>query len=79
MPSHMGVDVDRLAYRLHRPIAYGCQIRAHGPLTDAALHYLIAKIPPWAPLPEWARTLWLSDKGVESLLRCCLVQSPLVG
>jgi hypothetical protein len=26
-PSHMGVDVDGLAYPLHRPTIYNCQTR----------------------------------------------------
>jgi hypothetical protein len=29
-PSHVGVDVDRLAYPLHRPTVHSCQMREQG-------------------------------------------------
>jgi hypothetical protein len=77
--SHVGVDVFIPVCRLHHHITYGCQTRAHGTLTDATLLYLIAKLLLGVLLPEWARTLWLSNKGVESMVRRRLVQSPCVG
>jgi hypothetical protein len=36
-PSHMGVDVDEIAYPLHRPMAYSCQTRGHGLLPGVVL------------------------------------------
>jgi hypothetical protein len=36
-PSHMGVDVNGLAYPLHRPTAHSCQTRGQGLLPGAAL------------------------------------------
>jgi hypothetical protein len=78
-PSHVGVDADRLAYHLHCPTASGCQTRAHGPLTDATLLYLVIKLLLRVSLPEQARTLHFLDKGVESLVRHHLVQSSRVG
>jgi hypothetical protein len=77
--SHMGVDANRLAYRLHRPTTYGCQTRVQGPLTDSVLFHLVAKLLLMVLLPNRAHTLRLSDKGIESLVRCCLVQSPAWG
>jgi hypothetical protein len=35
--SHVGVDVDRPSYPLHRPSAYGCQMRLQSSLFDTAL------------------------------------------
>jgi hypothetical protein len=37
MPSHMGVDVDMLAYPLHRATVYSRQTKGHGLLSGAAL------------------------------------------
>jgi hypothetical protein len=78
-PPHMGVDVDGAAYCLHRPTAYGCQPMVQGPLTDAALLYLVTKLLLWVPLLERTHTLRLSDKGVEFLVKHCLVQLPHAG
>jgi hypothetical protein len=36
-PTHVGVDVDGLAYPLHCPMACGCQMRGHGLLPGAIL------------------------------------------
>jgi hypothetical protein len=36
-PFHMGVDVDWLAYPLHRPTVRRCQTRRHGFLLDTIL------------------------------------------
>jgi hypothetical protein len=38
-PSHMGVDVDGLAYPLHCPTVYGRQTRGQGFLSGAALSH----------------------------------------
>jgi hypothetical protein len=38
-PSHMEVDVDRLAYPLHRHTVYGRQTRGQSFLSGAALSY----------------------------------------
>jgi hypothetical protein len=35
--SHVGVDVDRLAYPLHRPTVCSCQTRGHGLLPSTIL------------------------------------------
>jgi hypothetical protein len=51
----------------------------HGPLTDAALLYLVIKLLLWVPLLERTHTLRLSDKGVEFLVKHGLVQLPHVG
>jgi hypothetical protein len=34
-PSHMGADVDGVAYFLHRPMVYNCQMRGQRFLTGA--------------------------------------------
>jgi hypothetical protein len=36
-PSHMGINVDGLAYPLHRPMAHSCQMRGRGLLSSAIL------------------------------------------
>jgi hypothetical protein len=36
-PAHVGVDVDGLAYPLHRPMACDCHTRGHGVLPGAVL------------------------------------------
>jgi hypothetical protein len=56
-PSHMGVDVDGLAYPLHHPTAYGCESRAQSPLSDTSLLYLVTKLLLMEPLPKLAHTL----------------------
>jgi hypothetical protein len=38
-PAHVGIDVDGLAYPLHRPMACGCQTRGQGLLPGTALSY----------------------------------------
>jgi hypothetical protein len=38
-PSHVGVDVDRLAYPLHCPMAYSRQMRGQSFLSGAALSH----------------------------------------
>jgi hypothetical protein len=47
MPDHVGVDVDRLACPLHRPMACGCQTRGQGLLSGDVLshHYSGAVVP----------------------------------
>jgi hypothetical protein len=37
IPSHVGVDVHRLAYPLHHPMAYSRQMREHGLLPGVVL------------------------------------------
>jgi hypothetical protein len=37
MPSHVGFDVDGLAYPLHRPTVRSCQTRRHGLLPGVVL------------------------------------------
>jgi hypothetical protein len=46
-PSHVGVNVDGLAYPLHRPTVHSCQMRGQGLLPDAVLscHYSGAVAP----------------------------------
>jgi hypothetical protein len=34
---HVGVEVDGLAYRLHRPTVHSCQMRGHGLLPSVVL------------------------------------------
>jgi hypothetical protein len=36
-PSHMGVDVDGLAYPLHQPTTHRCQMRGHDLLPGVVL------------------------------------------
>jgi hypothetical protein len=36
-PSHVGVDVDRLAYPLHHPMVHSCQMRGQGLLPGIVL------------------------------------------
>jgi hypothetical protein len=38
-PSHVGDDVDGLAYPLHRPMVCSCQMRGHNLLLGAVLSY----------------------------------------
>jgi hypothetical protein len=38
-PSHMGVNVDGLAYPLHRPMAHSCQTRGQGLRLGDVLSY----------------------------------------
>jgi hypothetical protein len=47
-PAHVGVDVEGLAYPLHRPMAYGCQTRGQGLLPGAVLsHRCNGAVPPF--------------------------------
>jgi hypothetical protein len=41
--------------------------------------FLVVKLFLWVPLSERANTLRLSDKGVEFLVKHCLVQLPHMG
>jgi hypothetical protein len=41
-PSHVGVDVDRLAYPLHRPMAYYHQTRDQGFLSGTVMPCQVA-------------------------------------
>jgi hypothetical protein len=41
-PSHVGVDVDRLACPLHRPMACSCKTRGQRFLSGAALSHRAA-------------------------------------
>jgi hypothetical protein len=38
-PSHVGVDVDRLAYPLHHPTVHSCQMKGQGLLLGAILSW----------------------------------------
>jgi hypothetical protein len=43
-PSHMGVDVDGLAYPLHQPTVRSCQMRGQGLLLGVVLSCLVAAV-----------------------------------
>jgi hypothetical protein len=74
--SHVGADVDGLAYSLHRPTACDCQTRGQRPLTDVAPIYLITKLLQKVLVPMPVHTLPLLGKGTESPDRHRPVQSP---
>jgi hypothetical protein len=62
-PAHVGIDLDGLAYPLHRPMAYDHQMRGHGLL------------PSWAPTTTSCCTRRLrlplpEASGSGMLIRC---------
>jgi hypothetical protein len=63
MPSHMGVNVDMLAYPLHRATVYNRQTKGHGLLSGAALSHHAA-MGSGAFLVDAKPRAWIFDEGV---------------